>query len=83
LDELNIPAIGQQMLPAFGCFDQLPFHDLLPMPVACAIQDIAGLADAVVRELMPLLQPNAPEPVPMVVPTLMSYNRAYLAKTGG
>lgn len=83
LDELNIPAIGQQQLPAFGCFDQLPFHDLLPMPVACAIQDIAGLADAVVRELMPLLQPNAPEPTPMVVPTLMSYNRAYLAKTGG
>lgn len=76
LDELDIPAIGQT-LPAVGCFDQLPFQDLLPMPVACAIQDIAGLADAVVKELMPLLLPNAVEPKPMFVPTLMSCNRAY------
>lgn len=77
LDELDIPNVGEKQLPAFGCFDQLPFHDLLPMPVACAIQDIAGLADAVVKELLPLLLPNAPEPKPMIVPTLMSYNRTY------
>lgn len=83
LDELDIPAVGQADLPAFGCFDQLPFHDLLPMPVACAIQDIAGLADAVVKELLPLLKPDAPEPKPMIVPTLMSYNRAYEQKVQG
>jgi LacI family transcriptional regulator len=80
LDELDIPAVGQQALPAVGCVDQLPFMDLLPMPVACAIQDIPGLADAVVKELMPLLQPNAVEPKPMIVPTLMSFNRSYEQK---
>lgn len=80
LDELDIPNVGEKQLPAFGCFDQLPFFDLLPMPVACGIQDIAGLADAVVKELLPLLAPNAPEPQPMIVPTLMSYNRSYELK---
>lgn len=80
LDELDHPHAAQVELPAFGCFDQLPFHDLLPMPVACAIQDIPALAEAVVKELLPLMKPDAPEPTPMIVPTLMSYNKAYEEK---
>jgi LacI family transcriptional regulator len=78
LDEYQAPASGPH--PILGCFDQLPFHDMLPMPVACAIQDIPALADAVVRELLPMLSPNAPEPKPIVVPTLMSLNRAFLQR---
>lgn len=68
---------GGGALPAIGCFDQLSFFDALPMPVACAIQDVPAIADAVVKELIPMLVPNAPEGKPQVVPTLMSYNRAY------
>jgi LacI family transcriptional regulator len=69
--------------PAIGCFDMLPFFDMLPMPVACAIQDVAGIAEGVVKELLPLLSPNAPEPKPMTIPTLMRYNRSYEQKVGG
>jgi hypothetical protein len=71
-----------QPLPAIGCFDQLSFFDALPMPVACAIQDVPAIADAVVKELIPMLVPNAPEGKPQVVPTLMSFNKAYLERVG-
>lgn len=82
LAAIDIGRFDQSKLPAIGCFDQLPFVDTLPFPVACAIQDIPALAEAAVKELLPMLQPNAQEPKPMVVPTLMSFNRAYHKRAG-
>jgi hypothetical protein len=39
-----------------GCFDELPMMHLLPLPIACSLQDIPLLAEATVSQLLPQLQ---------------------------
>jgi LacI family transcriptional regulator len=63
--------------PIIGCFDEIPMMHLLPIPIACSIQDVAGLADGCVIQLLPQLQGQPGRIKPIVLHARSVTNREF------
>jgi DNA-binding LacI/PurR family transcriptional regulator len=66
-----------------ACFDEIPMMHLLPLPIACSIQDVPMLAEACVAQLMPQLERDGQTPKPMVLPARAITNRAFQMRLFG
>jgi LacI family transcriptional regulator len=69
--------------PVIACFDEIPMMHLLPLPIACSIQDVPMLAEACVTQLMPQLERDGEPPKPMVIPARAITNRAFQMRLFG
>lgn len=63
--------------PVIGCFDEIPMMDLLPIPIACSVQDVPKLADGCVSQLLPQLKGEHTPAQPIVLPTRAVVNREF------
>ena len=63
-----------------GCFDEVPMIHLLPIPIACSVQDVAGLAEGCVRLLLPQLQGSREPQEEIVLPATLITNPAFRAR---
>jgi len=69
--------------PIIACFDEIPMMHLLPLPIACSIQDVPLLAEACVSQLMPQLDRDGSTIKPMVMPVRAITNRAFQMRMFG
>ena len=63
--------------PVIGCFDEIPMMHLLPVPIACSVQDVPKLAEGCVAQLLPQLKKESGEPRPIVLPARAVVNREF------
>jgi LacI family transcriptional regulator len=64
--------------PIIGCFDEIPMMDLLPIPIACSVQDVNLLAEGCVQQLLPQLAGDKSRREPLVLPARAVTNRQFL-----
>lgn len=67
---------GSKRLPPVGCFDEIPLMDLLPMPIACSMQDVPSLANAAVQMMLQLLAGEV-SISPLSLPAHILTNKAF------
>jgi LacI family transcriptional regulator len=73
-----IDAIAEiEQPPVIGCFDEIPMMHLLPLPIACSIQDIPLLADGCVQQLLPQLNGEEVKLQPILLPARAVTNREF------
>lgn len=60
-----------------GCFDEIPMMHLLPIPIACSVQDVPKLAEGCVTQLLPQLKGESAELRPIVLQTRALVNREF------
>lgn len=65
--------------PVIGVFDEIPGMHLLPLPIACSMQDIPALAEGCVTQLLKLLNGKAEAVEPIVLQARAVTNRAFQA----
>ena len=74
--------------PVIACFDEIPMMHLLPLPIACALQDVPMLAEACVNQLIPQLErggagDEAAKIQPILLPARAVTNRAFQMRLFG
>ncbi|MGB7158386.1 MAG: LacI family DNA-binding transcriptional regulator [Tepidisphaeraceae bacterium] len=70
--------------PVIACFDEIPMMHLLPLPIACSMQDVPMLAEACVSQLMPQLERDTVTKIqPVLLPARAVTNRAFQMRLFG
>ncbi len=73
--------------PIIGCFDDIPMMNHLPIPIACANQDVDLLAESCVNQLLPQLRRESFKPEPILLPsravTNVAFQRLYESRNKG
>jgi LacI family transcriptional regulator len=69
--------------PVIGVFDEVPMMHLLPIPIACSMQDIPMLAEGCVTQLLKLLEDKAETVEPIVVGARVVTNPAFQNRQAG
>lgn len=84
LDAMAESLVSAETPPVVGCFDEIPMSHLLPIPVACSVQDVEKLAEGCVSQLLPQLDRENPPLEPLVLPnraiTNLMFDRMYPAR---
>ena len=57
--------------------DDIKMKHLVPMPVLCALQDLPGMAEGVVSQLLPQLRRESFTPAPVLLPMRIESNQAF------
>jgi DNA-binding LacI/PurR family transcriptional regulator len=65
-----------------GCVDDIKMKNLVPMPVVCALQDLPGMAEGVVSQLLPQLGREPFTPKTVLLPMRIDSNLAFKERAG-
>jgi DNA-binding LacI/PurR family transcriptional regulator len=60
-----------------ACVDDIKMKNLVPMPVVCALQDLPGMAEGVVSQLLPQLSREPFTPKSMFLPMRIESNQMF------
>jgi LacI family transcriptional regulator len=75
--------VNVEASPVIGVFDEIPMMHLIPIPIACSMQDIPMLAESCVTQLLKLLE-NSDQPVePISLNARVVTNRAFQVRQFG
>ena len=66
--------------PVMGVFDEVPMMDLLPIPIACSVQDVQALAQGCVDQILALLGNAEAKLSPVLTPSRVVTNPAFEAR---
>lgn len=75
--------VNVEAAPVIGVFDEIPMMHLIPIPIACSMQDIPMLAESCVTQLLKLLENNDQPVEPISLNARVVTNRAFQVRQFG
>jgi DNA-binding LacI/PurR family transcriptional regulator len=66
-----------------ACVDDIKMKNLVPMPVVCVLQDLPGMAEGIVSQLLPQLGREPFTPQTILLPMRLDSNLAFKERTNG